>query len=443
MSAHGSQSTGSSYLDGGRSIALYDLVRQGFLEHGDELVLEAPDSRKFHAVVSSDDQIILPDTRPLPDPNKAAQEVAGSAPLDGWSLWRRAKDGRSLDELRCALLDQVAHRSAAREEDGGHLSLNLRRHEKLREARACADRHAPMKLTVRELLALWGTDRRSYDLIQLVQSDLANYGLSAKPSIRDQGMADRLKLVHTAEGHDQVSPAVGALPSARTTVMTVNERSSIQGALTAMLLRDYSQLPVMSSKKNPVLRGVVTLKSVARTLSRNPGAGLGDAVEPCNPVELHKELVDVLPEIREKGYVLVNGEDRRLSGIVTASDVVQRYSEAATPFLLIGVIDTVLRRVVAENFPMETVRKCVPGSEDREVESANDLTMGDYKAVLESSGNWERLGWPLDRSFFLRQLTEIIKIRNIVMHFNPDPLPQDCITQLKSMVEVLRFYSDI
>ncbi|WP_159942059.1 CBS domain-containing protein [Nocardiopsis sp. FR6] len=368
----------------------------------------------------------------------------GTSPLDGWSLWRRAKDGRSLDDLRRALLEKDADRSAAQEEGDGHLSLNLRRHGKLGEARVRADQHAPMKLTVRELLALWGTDRRSYDLIQLVHSDLANYGLVAKPSIRDQGMEDRAKLVHTVEGHDQMSPAVGAPPSARTKVVTVRENSSLHGALTAMLLRDYSQLPVMSAKKNSVLRGVVTLKSLARALNQNPGAGLRDAVEACDPVEFHKELIDVLPEIREKGYVLVNGEDGRLSGIVTASDVVQRYSEAATPFLLVGVIDTLLRRVVAENFSMEVIRMFCGADEGREgLESADNLTMGDYKAVLQSPENWEHLGWALGRSLFIQQLGTIIRIRDTVMHFNPDPLPQDCITQLKSMVEVLRSYSDI
>lgn len=444
MSTYAEEEPEPFYLDGGRPITLHDLVLRGLLEPGDELVLELPEAeREFRATVSSDAQLILPDTRPFPDPTKAAQEVTGNTSVDGWFAWRRTKDGRDLDRLRRILLEKEADRSV-REEDGGHLSLNLRRHGKLREARACADRHAPMKMTVRELLALWGTDRRSHNLIQLIQSDLANHGLTAKPSIRDQGMDDRVKLVHTVEGHYQVSPAVGALPSASTNVMRVRENSSLQGALTAMLLRDYSQLPVMSKGKKPVLRGVVTLKSLARALSRDPGAGLRDAVEPCDPVEFHKELIEVLPEIQEKGYVLVNGEDGSLSGIVTASDVVQRYSEAATPFLLIGVIDTLLRRIVAENFSMEVIRKFCGADEGREgLENANNLTMGDYKAVLESPENWQRLGWPLDRGLFIQQLVTIIKIRNIVMHFNPDPLPGDCIIQLRSMVGVLRAYSDI
>jgi hypothetical protein len=41
----------------------------------------------------------------------------------------------------------------------------------------------------------------------------------------------------------------------------------------------------------------------------------------------------------------------------------------------------------------------------------------------------EELGWPLDRKLFIAHLDELRKMRNKVMHFNPDPVKPSEVTK--------------
>ncbi|WP_312894060.1 restriction system modified-DNA reader domain-containing protein [Nocardiopsis metallicus] len=447
MAARRSSDDGS-YLSGGRQVAVVDLMINGLLGKGDELVLgvigEDGEKAENIARLTSEGQIMLADKRVFVSPHKAAHEATGEAGIDGWSTWVRCKDGKTLDDLRQTFLEKQAKKER-KEEGNGHLALALERHKRLKQARARADEHAPESVPVQELIGLWGATRRGQGLMQLIEVDLANHGLTTRPGLMEARPGDAIKLVHTLEGHDHLSPTVGALPSARVKVQTVRENAGVQEALTIMLLKDYSQVPVLSKNKSGVLRGVVTWKSLARAMNVDPRCSLRQATEPCDPVESHRELLDVIPEIQDRGFVLVNGEDGRISGIVTTTDVAQRYSDAAIPFLLIGVIDTLLRRTIAENVPMALINKLCAASEQGrpELKSVNNLTMGDYKRVLESPEAWERLGWPLDRAAFIKQLDAIVTIRNDVMHFNPDPLPEGCVVQLKSMIALVRDHGGV
>lgn len=399
------------------------------------------------AVVASDGQIVLSGKRVFASPHKAAHGVTGNASLDGWSSWVRKEGGKSLDDLRQALLDRQAKKEGKGKvaPDNGHLDLALQRHKRLKQYRTRADEHVPESVPVQELIGLWGATRRDQELMQLIEVDLANHGLTTRPGLMEVRPDDEVKLVHTVEGHDHLSPTVGALPSARIRVETVREGSGLQEALTIMLLKDYSQVPVLSKHKSAALRGVVTWKSMARAMNMDPECSLKQATEPCDPVESHRELLEVIPEIQDKGFVLVNRGDGQISGIVTTTDVAQRYSDAAIPFLLIGVIDTLLRRVVGENIPMALINKlcAAPDQGQPELESVNGLTMGGYKRVLENPEAWDRLGWRIDRAAFSKQLGTIVKVRNDIMHFNPDPLPEGCVVQLKSMIALLRDHGGV
>jgi hypothetical protein len=51
------------------------------------------------------------------------------------------------------------------------------------------------------------------------------------------------------------------------------------------------------------------------------------------------------------------------------------------------------------------------------------------------------MGWDLDQKSFVARLAEIRRIRNDVMHFNPDPVPANTVDRLRSINEVLRRYA--
>jgi hypothetical protein len=75
------------------------------------------------------------------------------------------------------------------------------------------------------------------------------------------------------------------------------------------------------------------------------------------------------------------------------------------------------------------------------MQSYDELTMGDYQRVLENEEHWATLGWPLDRSTFARRLQFLREVRNDLMHFNPDPIPDNTVSQLRHMIAVLKRYA--
>jgi hypothetical protein len=82
------------------------------------------------------------------------------------------------------------------------------------------------------------------------------------------------------------------------------------------------------------------------------------------------------------------------------------------------------------------------------------LTMGDYQRILENPDCWDKLGWTLDagrwtldagrwtldRWLFSARPREISQVRNNLMHFNNDPLPDDMVSMLQNFLDLLHEY---
>jgi hypothetical protein len=113
----------------------------------------------------------------------------------------------------------------------------------------------------------------------------------------------------------------------------------------------------------------------------------------------------------------------------------------ATPFFLVGELDHLLRRIVADNFALDEVQTLCDSDGTRELQSYDQMTMGDYQRVLENEAQWTTLGWPLDRSTFTRRLSALRDVRNDLMHFNPDPIPENTVNQLRHMIALLKKYA--
>ena len=207
-----------------------------------------------------------------------------------------------------------------------------------------------------------------------------------------------------------------------------------------MLVFDYSQLAVMSGERS--LRGAVTWRSIAKVRHRNPDAQFSSAIVRAAEVSYQEDLVDVLPRLATDEFVFVRGPKGNISGIVTASDIIQTYGEMTSPFFTIGEIDQTLRWILETCVDLEIVLSLCDSNGRRRIESFSNLTMGDYQRVLENPEAWGKLDWPLDRRVFSERLEEIREIRNNIMHFNGDPLPSDVLSMLKNFLSLLREYSD-
>ncbi len=118
--------------------------------------------------------------------------------------------------------------------------------------------------------------------------------------------------------------------------------------------------------------------------------------------------------------------------------MVGTYRELSTPFILIGEVDQVLRKLISRKFTLHEVRALCDPDGKRGIDSFDKLEMGDYQRTLENPDNWKKLGWPLDRATFIKRLDELRLIRNNVMHFNPEPRDPQSVSKLRYMLKLLR-----
>jgi hypothetical protein len=184
----------------------------------------------------------------------------------------------------------------------------------------------------------------------------------------------------------------------------------------------------------------VSWKSIAKARNTNPGAKQSGAIITASDVPYTADLIDLLPLIQSQEFVSVRGTDNTLTGIVTLADVVEAYGQLASPFFMIGRIDQSLRRIIEATFPMKTITPLCDGEGLRGLSTCDQLTIGDYQRILENPDCWTRLGWSLDRKTFCARLGEIAQVRNDLMHFNSDPLPDDILSMLQNFINLLDEY---
>ncbi|MEV4830702.1 DEAD/DEAH box helicase family protein [Micromonospora sp. NPDC049257] len=481
-----------------RRVRLSDLLAGGVLSAGAYLRFKSRRTGSVTtAVVRDDGRLDLLDGRVFSSPSAAASAVAGY-PLNGWTAWVTEEEDAPLDQLRQTMLnaavddlDKLAQESAtlrkaadAEElespdgpdsEAGSETEARVRCLAELRRLRRDADAGKPHRLSVREFIALWGARGRDAHLIEIVETDLSNHGLVTVPDFRLVTREDQVTvglsadaatvpsdtferdavdtpltdLTGTTRVSEKLEPSkirqrperglvVGNLPAASLDVASVKPDATIEQAITTMLLHDYSQLAVMSGQRN--LSGAVTWKSIAKARHQKRDAPLSAAVIPAVEVSYAEDLIDVLPKITAHDFVFVRGPHNTISGIVTASDVVLTYGVMTSPFFIIGEIDQILRWIIEDAIDIERVQVLCDAGGTRRIDGFHRLTMGDYQRVLENPESWAALGWPLDRKVFSQWLRRICEMRNNIMHFNGDPLPDDMVTTLKNFLALLREY---
>ena len=187
------------------------------------------------------------------------------------------------------------------------------------------------------------------------------------------------------------------------------------------------------------VKGVVSWASIGgRTAVGINGPDVQAYMDEARELPASATLFDAIREIREVDYVLVRAADRRVIGIVTASDIAVQFESVSTPFLLLNEIESHLRALVAKKLTKSDIKRaCSPEHLPKNFAATSDLTFGNLVKVLEHGENWKKLGLQLDRLMFCQQLAEINEIRNDVMHFDPDPLTDESLTSLRNLARLL------
>jgi hypothetical protein len=206
VSSAGSETQGRrQHLFRGRRVRIRDLVDAGLLEPAALLVYDRPQvGEKLEVTVTETGQLLLPDGREITSPSGAIKQLCGKS-VDGWHAWRTADGDQSLHSLRLRLIQE-----AVREVPGeGDPDLEARQDEFLSSAKTAAESASPQRLTVRELIDIWGASGRSFEVNERVDADLGNNGMSTRPDFRAVTLDDIVAIVLTAQVSDDEGPPPG------------------------------------------------------------------------------------------------------------------------------------------------------------------------------------------------------------------------------------------
>ena len=225
---------------------------------------------------------------------------------------------------------------------------------------------------------------------------------------------------------------IGSLPAARKRLIAIGKDDSLIMAVTLMLRHDFSQLPVMQGGRE--VRGVISWKSIGSKLALGTARGsVKDFSEDVHIIDGNRTLFEAIPTIVEAGYVLVRDQqDRRIIGIMTASDLSLQFQELSEPFLLLKEIELHIRTFLREKLVTADfdILKSQPPS-NRQIEDVDELTMSQYIALFCNEDIWNKLDLKIDRREFASLLEKVRAIRNEVMHFDRDPMTRDELNVLK------------
>jgi hypothetical protein len=155
-------------------------------------------------------------------------------------------------------------------------------------------------------------------------------------------------------------------------------------------------------------------------------------------LEQETPLFDAVKTVIAKEVVLVRGQDKRITGLVTTSDISQQFISLSEPFLVLEQIENHVRTLLDGRFTKDQLKTSVdPSDEEREIEAVSDLTFGEYIRIIENPENWTLLGLAIDRGVFVKRLDEIRRIRNEIMHFHPDGISD---TDLENLRGTAKFF---
>ena len=306
------------------------------------------------------------------------------------------------------------------------------------------------KPTVREFLSWFGYSRRGRRAVNEIRHLLAEYNLRTVPDFEVTWIDEEITVERDPETTDgtpaseeKIDPTVrvGVIEAARRKPTAVKPTNPLSVATTLMLTNDFSQLPVMESDRE--VKGAISWQSIGTRLSLgHTCASVGDCMDPSFPeIDINAPLSSAIESISRQGYVLVRGNDKTITGIVTASDVTRQFMQLSGPFLNIGEIEGYLRILVHRKFTIEEMQAALPAAGGAQpISGPEDLTLGGYCRLFEREELWNKLGLELDRKEFVKRLHWIREIRNDVMHFDPDGIdPNDT----KKLEEIAQFFRNL
>ncbi|MGA0530386.1 CBS domain-containing protein [Hansschlegelia sp. KR7-227] len=320
-------------------------------------------------------------------------------------------------------------------------------------------------VTIRTFLSWFGFQRRTPLNVQYINSKLEQIGIRTVPdylniwvetpiafelidskrSRQKTAIINQVQLneVVAEPNADDPSFKIEKIRSANTPPTFVKPNDTLLTAVTLMMTKNFSQLPVMTNERD--VKGIVSWKSIGtRSITTASGVDVQKFMEEHQEIPASASMFDAIRIIEEYDYVLVRATDRRITGIVTATDIALQFELTSTPFLLISEIENSVRSLISNKLPIEQIKKTLdPNHTPEHFTHVSQLTFGNCVRLIEHKENWSVIGFNLDRTSFCSALDEINSIRNDVMHFDPDTPEGDDIIKLKNIAKMFRHLKEI
>ncbi len=268
------------------------------------------------------------------------------------------------------------------------------------------------------------------------QIEAAQVNQGAPPEI-DVSTEDAIETA-TADTPDPTF-RIGSLPEANKPLVTVGQDDPLNKAVTKMLQYEFSQLPIMQGERD--IKGMISWRSIG---SRYAMGGQCEKVRDCREdaqvIDANGLLFDAIPTIVKHGYVLVRDQqNRKITGIVTAADLSLQFQQLAEPFLLLREIELHIRQLLQDKVcPVDLESLASPENPKRKPASISDLSFGEYIRLLQRPEIWSKLCLNIDQILLTAQLEDVREIRNDVMHFDPDPMTSRQLAALKNAAKFMQ-----
>jgi CBS domain-containing protein len=309
------------------------------------------------------------------------------------------------------------------------------------------------RATVRELLEWFDAERRGLNVVRRIRAALDQVDLVTWPDFEGEYIEQEVFFMNKQSFQPPAPPApspdvpastppvaatpvdpthrLGRLKAASRKPVSVTPSDTLEVAITMMLTHEFSQLPVMQGERS--VKGMISWKSIGSRLALgNPCTSVMECLDPHHELRDDASLFDAIGLIAAHDCILVRDRENRITGLVTGADITEQFHRLAEPFLLLGEIENRIRVLISPCFSREDLAAAKdPTDSGRTVEDVADLGFGEYVRLLENGERWKKLNLKIDRAKFIEQLSRIRRIRNDVMHFDPDGITQDALDDLR------------
>ena len=278
---------------------------------------------------------------------------------------------------------------------------------------------APVEISIRELLAIWGYRTRTLDSVPRIERDLEDAGLRCNPDLGSGGLGTTVHIgvppaAEVTAGGDteaavdaadesaaeeesrppplpHILPRIREIPSAIGGVTSVRPDESLEDAQKLMGDKSYSQLPVMTGPSELV--GAVSWRSIAMAKLAKRNISLSDAIDiDLQVVRATDLLLDKIGVIYDADFVFVQDPAHNICGIVTTADLSARFRDLTSPFFQLGEIEIRLRNCTRDKSSVAELRKA---ARKNSIDSVDGMSLGNYVYLLKEEEMWRRTEWEI------------------------------------------------